>query len=92
MGRTALNFCTISEGMPQDTVSFTIGLCEEYPEIPNVLCGAESAYCQRGRVSPEFFNLTQIYYHRLKWVDNAQCGRRRADLSSLYTGADERRA
>ena len=45
-------------------------LAEEYPEILNVLCGAESAYCQRGSVSQEFFDLTGIYYHRLKWVDD----------------------
>ncbi len=30
----------------------------------------ESAYCQRGTVSQEFFDLTAIYYHRLKWVDD----------------------
>ena len=56
--------------MPKETVDFVIDVCSEYPEILNVLCGLESAYCQRGMVSQEFFELTSIYYHRLKWVDN----------------------
>lgn len=56
--------------MPKDTVDFVIDVCREYPEILNVLCGVESAYCQRGTVSQEFFELTNIYYHRLKWVDD----------------------
>ena len=47
-----------------------IDLCEEYPEISNVMCGVNSAYCQRGAVSQDFFELTSIYYHRLKWVDH----------------------
>lgn len=42
----------------------------EYPEIRNVLCGVKSAYCQRGAVSQEFFELTNIYYHRLEWTDD----------------------
>ena len=56
--------------MPKETVDLVIDVCREYPEILNVLCGAESAYCQRGSVSQEFFDLTGIYYHRLKWVDD----------------------
>ena len=56
--------------MPKETVHFIIDVCREYPEILNVLCGADSAYCQRGQVSREFFDLTRIYYHRLKWVDD----------------------
>lgn len=56
--------------MPKATVDFVIDVCEEYPEVSNVLCGLESAYCQRGRVSQEFFDLTGVYYHRLKWVDS----------------------
>lgn len=47
-----------------------IDVCREYPEVLNVLCGVESAYCQRGTVSQAFFDLTGIYYHRLKWVDD----------------------
>lgn len=56
--------------MPRETVHAVIDLCREYPEISNVLCGVESAYCQRGTVSQDFFDLTGIYYHRLKWVDD----------------------
>ena len=56
--------------MPKETVDTVIDVCREYPEILNVLCGMESAYCQRGTVSQEFFDLTAIYCHRLKWVDD----------------------
>ena len=56
--------------MPKDTVDFVIDVCREYPEVSNVLCGVDSAYCERGTVSQEFFDLTKIYYHRLKWVDD----------------------
>lgn len=56
--------------MPKETVDFAIDICRQYPEIQNVLCGAESAYCERGAVSKEFFELTGIYYHRLKWADD----------------------
>ena len=56
--------------MPKETVDEVIDVCREYPEILNVLCGAKSAYCQRGTVSQEFYDLTAIYYHRLKWVDD----------------------
>lgn len=56
--------------MPKETVDFVIDVCDEYPEVLNVLCGLESAYCQRGKVSQEFFAHTGVYYHRLKWVDS----------------------
>lgn len=56
--------------MPKNVVNAVIDLCGQYPEILNVLCGVHSAYCQRGAVSQEFFDLTSIYYHRLKWVDD----------------------
>ena len=56
--------------MPKETVDFVIDVCREYPEIWNVLCGKESAYCERGSVSQEFFERTGIYYHRLKWADD----------------------
>jgi len=56
--------------MPKETVDSVIDLCREYPEIQNVLCGTESAYCERGAVSQAFFDLTGIYYHRLKWTDD----------------------
>ncbi len=56
--------------MPKETVDFVIDTCMGYPEILNVLCGVDSAYCQRGTVSQEFFELTKIYYHRLEWTDD----------------------
>ena len=56
--------------MSKETVNFVIDVCREYPEILNVMCGVESAYCQRGTVSQDFFHLTNIYYHRLKWIDD----------------------
>ena len=56
--------------MPKETVNDVIDVCRQYPEIQNVLCGADSAYCERGSVSQAFFDLTSIYYHRLKWVDD----------------------
>lgn len=56
--------------MPKETVDFVIDVCREYPEVLNVLCGVESAYCERGTVSQEFFELTNIYYHRLAWTDD----------------------
>ena len=56
--------------MSKETVNDVIDVCREYPEILNVLCGVESAYCQRGTVSQEFYDLTTIYYHHLQWVDD----------------------
>lgn len=56
--------------MAKETVDFVIDICDEYPEVLNVLCGVNSAYCQRGTVSQEFFKLTNIYYHRLQWADD----------------------
>lgn len=56
--------------MPKETVDFVIDVCREYSEVQNVLCGVNSAYCQRENVSQEFFDLTGIYYHRLQWVDD----------------------
>lgn len=56
--------------MSKEVVDCVIDVCREYPEISNVLCGLDSAYCQRGTVNQAFFELTGIYYHRLKWVDD----------------------
>lgn len=56
--------------MPKETVEDVLDVCSEYSEIRNVLCGVKSAYCQRGAVSQEFFDLTKIYYHRLEWIDD----------------------
>ena len=65
--RTELVFAA---DMPKETVCRVIDVCGAYPEIQNVLCGVNSAYCQRGSVSQEFFDRTRIYYHRLQWVDD----------------------
>ena len=56
--------------IPKETTDLVIDVCREYPEIQTVLCGLDRAYCQRGTVSQAFFELTSIYYHRLKWVDD----------------------
>lgn len=56
--------------MSKDIVDEVIDVCREYTEISNVLCGLDSAYCQRGTVSQAFFELTAVYYHRLQWVDD----------------------
>lgn len=54
--------------MLKETVDAVIDTCREYSEILNVMCGVDSAYCQRGTVDQDFFDLTGIYYHRLKWL------------------------
>lgn len=54
--------------MPRETAELMTGICGEYPEMSGVLCGLESAYCQRGAVSPQFFEIMKIYFHRLKWT------------------------
>ncbi len=54
--------------MPKETVDFVIDICREYPDVLNVMCGVSSAYCERGAVSQDFFDLTRIYYHRLQWI------------------------
>lgn len=59
-----------SADMPKEAIMSVLELCKKHPEVKNVMCGANSAYCERGTVSEEFFELTNIYYHRLKWVDD----------------------
>lgn len=56
--------------MPKATVNAVVDICKKYPEIKNVMCGLDSAYIERGTVSQESFNETNIYYHHLKWVDD----------------------
>ena len=56
--------------MDRHTVDAVIDVCREYPEIMTILCGADSAYCQRGMVSERFFEEMKRYYHRLTWVDD----------------------
>lgn len=57
--------------IPKETVDQVIDICREYhPDIRNIVCGLHSAYCERGTVDQDFFDLTKIYYHRLQWVDD----------------------
>lgn len=64
------NELLFAASIKQELVEETVDICREYPEIRNVLCGVKSAYCERGSVSQEFFDLTNIYYHRLMWTDD----------------------
>lgn len=64
------NELLFAASMPKQTVDEVIDFCRNYPDIQNVLCGLESAYCERGAVSQDFFDTTQHYYHRLQWVDD----------------------
>lgn len=59
-----------SAEMSRAAILKVLELCKAHPEVKNVMCGLESAYCERETVSQEFFELTNIYYHRLKWVDD----------------------
>lgn len=65
--RTELIF---TADIPKETVDFVIDVCRQYPDILNVMCGVNSAYCQRGTMSQEFFDFVNIYYHRLEWADD----------------------
>lgn len=56
--------------MPKETVDLIIDTCHEYPETKMVICGLESAYCERGAVDQDFFDMMSIYYHHLKWCDD----------------------
>lgn len=56
--------------MDRRAVERVLDLHEEHPEINLILCGYESAYCQRGTVTQEYFDFVHIYYHHLMWVDN----------------------
>lgn len=59
-----------SANISKEAIASVLALCNQHPEIQNVMCGLNSAYCQRGNVSEEFFALTNIYYHKLQWVEN----------------------
>lgn len=56
--------------MARETVDAVIDVCREYPEIMTVLCGSESAYCQQGMINQSFYDEMQLYYHRLRWVED----------------------
>ncbi|WP_291291928.1 Cof-type HAD-IIB family hydrolase [Enterococcus sp.] len=59
-----------SANVSREAIMKTLSFCKDNPEVKNVMCGLNSAYCERGTVSEEFFKLTNIYYHRLMWVDD----------------------
>lgn len=59
-----------SANISREAISRVLQTCKEHPEIKNVMCGLKSAYCERGSVSQDFFELTNVYYHKLEWVDN----------------------
>lgn len=56
--------------IPKEAILTVLALCKKHPEIQNVMCGLKSAYCQRGTVSQDFFELTNLYYHNLEWVED----------------------
>lgn len=59
-----------SADISREAILEVLRLCKKYPEIKNVMCGLKSAYCERGTVSADFFELTNKYYHKLQWVDD----------------------
>lgn len=59
-----------TQEMTTQTVEEMIDLAHKHPEIKMVMCGVKSAYCERGTVDQEFFELTNFYYHHLEWVDD----------------------
>ena len=59
-----------SQQISREVVEKVIDLCLSHPEIDMLMCGLDSAYCQKGTVSQELFETMSIYYHRLKWVDD----------------------
>lgn len=54
----------------KEIIRSVIDTCLAHPEIKTTLCGCQSAYCQRGSVSQEYFDFVNLYYHRLAWVDD----------------------
>lgn len=59
-----------SADVSREAIMRTLKVVKKHPEVKNVMCGLHSAYCERGTVSEEFFELTNIYYHKLMWVDD----------------------
>lgn len=56
--------------VPRATTDFVTDVCLGESGVQTILCGVVSAYCQRGSVSREFFDVMSVYYHRLAWVDD----------------------
>lgn len=56
--------------IPKEIIASTVDFCRQYPEIKSFLCGVECAYCERGNVSEELFNLMKKYLPKMIWVDD----------------------
>ena len=54
----------------REAILSVLEFCKDHPEVKNVMCGLKSAYCERGKVSEEFFDLTSVYYRKIRWVDD----------------------
>lgn len=59
-----------TQEMAEPTIQAMIDFAHHHSEIKMVMCGAQSAYCERGTVDQAFFDLTNFYYHHLEWVDD----------------------
>lgn len=59
-----------TQEMADQTIQEMIAFAHQHSEIKMVVCGAKSAYCERGTVDQAFFDLTNFYYHHLEWVDD----------------------
>ena len=59
-----------TQEMSKQTIREMIDFAHQHPEIKMVMCGADSAYCERRTVDQNFFKLTNFYYHYLEWVDD----------------------
>lgn len=40
--------------IPKKTITSVLDFCRAHPDIKNVMCGLNSAYCERGTVSQDF--------------------------------------
>lgn len=56
--------------MKPDITQEMIEFSHRHPEIKMVMCGVNSAYCERGKISQKFFEVINFYYHHLEWVDD----------------------
>lgn len=65
-----LDTLVFASAMDLQVVRDVIETLDKDPAIQTVLCGVESAYCQRGKVDQAFYDLSSIYYHELRWVDD----------------------
>lgn len=56
--------------IPKATVDFVVDVCRGLPNVVNFMCGVESAYCERGRCSEEFFTHMKLYLPVSRWVED----------------------